>query len=65
MAIYKFVRHAQKDYPEDNIKKGEPYKWMQTSYGGKSRFPVEEASEEEGNIRQPAQAKHQVNEYPA
>ena len=28
-------------------------------------FPVEEASEEEGNIRQPAQAKHQVNEYPA
>lgn len=29
------VKHAQKDYPDQGIKKGEPYYWWKFRYGGK------------------------------
>ena len=35
MARVIFVQHAQKDYPDRGIKKGEPYYWWKPNFGAK------------------------------
>jgi hypothetical protein len=35
MARANYVKHAAKDYPEYEIKKGEPYYWWKFRFGGK------------------------------
>lgn len=37
MARLHFVKKAQKDYPESNIKKGESYYWWKFNYGRKQK----------------------------